>query len=380
LVKNIFKVLVCPLDWGMGHATRCVPIIRQLLKEHCEVVIAADGQPYEFLKEYFPQLEFIRLPGYRVSYPTGSRMILKMMLQAPFILLNISREHRRINKVIKDMKPDAVVSDNRFGLWTKRTYSIYMTHQVMIKAPGRWKWAEPLLYRFHRWFINRYDECWIPDLPGDSNMSGDLSHKYPLSQNTSYIGLLSRFENPYKSPNRPIVQSPNLLILLSGPEPQRTIFENIILDEINLHRGLHVVILQGLPGKQVEHYPIPGVAVFNHLPDKEIEKLILLSGVIICRPGYSTLMDLAALGRSAIVVPTPGQTEQEYLAERLSRSGQFVSMEQDKFDLGIALQQGFQLQAEISLFKGESLLENNINDLLEKLKSRGMFTAGTLRR
>jgi len=104
----------------MGHATRCVPIIRQLLKENCEVIIAADGRPYEFLKEYFPQLELIRLPGFRVTYPSGSSMMLKMVFQAPWLLFNIYREHRRLNQVIKDIRPDAVISDNRFGLWTKR--------------------------------------------------------------------------------------------------------------------------------------------------------------------------------------------------------------------------------------------------------------------
>jgi predicted glycosyltransferase len=354
LSEKKFTVLVCPLDWGIGHATRCVPIISQLQQNNFNVIIAADGRPFDFLHDRFPDLEIIIFKGFRIRYSSGRNMILSMILQSPLIFLNIFLEHNKLKKIIREKKPDVVISDNRFGLWSRKVYSIYMTHQVMIKAPERWQWAEPLLHKLHSSFIRKYDECWIPDLPGDPNLSGDLSHKYPLPKNASYIGILSRFSKncqlptspglPFPSSPLPLFPSPDLLVLLSGPEPQRSIFEKIVMEELDRHRGLHAVVLQGLPGEHRESFPIPGVAVFNHLPDTEIEKLIRNAGIIVCRPGYSTLMDLVALGRNAILVPTPGQTEQEYLAERLSGSGQFFAMEQDRFDLGLALEEGLRLK------------------------------------
>ena len=344
MVKTFFKILVCPLDWGIGHATRCVPVIRQLQKENHELILAADGKAFDFFKANFPGNKIIRFKGVSVKYPAGNKMMLKMMLQAPGIFFSIFQEHRKLKKIIEENGIDVVISDNRFGLWSGNVHSIYITHQLMIKAPAGWKWTEPILHRIHRWFIKHYDECWIPDLPGEPNLSGDLSHKYPLPHHAKFIGPQSRFENsirqlPDQIPdsNRPITQSPDLLALLSGPEPQRSIFENIILKELDKHRGLYAVILQGKPGTFNQSSPAPGVFVFNHLPDEALANLITTSQTIICRSGYSTLMDLVTLGKSAVLVPTPGQTEQEYLAKYLSAKGWFSTMKQDEFELGKAM-------------------------------------------
>ena len=368
LVKNFLRILICPLDWGIGHATRCVPVIRHLLQQKHKVIIAADGKPLDFLKEYFPELEFIRMPGFRVSYPSGNNMILKMMLQSPSILFNIYKEHRALKKILRDNNADVVISDNRFGLWSKKVFSVYLTHQLMIKATEKMKWTEPVLFRFHRWFIKHYDECWVPDLPGERNLSGDLSHQYILPKNGFYIGILSRFKKQDQlAKPADHIKSPDLLIMLSGPEPQRSILENVILKELAKQQGLQVVILQGLPGKSQESSPMPGVAVFNHLPDTEICRLISHSQVIICRPGYSSLMDLVTLGRNAVLVPTPGQTEQEYLAGYLSAGGLFCSMDQEGFDLNVALRAGQRLPASIEFQNDHSLLSDRITGFCEKM-------------
>jgi len=344
------------------------------------VILAADGRPYDFLREYFPGLELIRFPGVRITYPPGKNMTGKMLARAPHILLSIYREHRRLKEIVRAYAIDVVISDNRFGLWSKEVYSVYMTHQVLIKAPERLQWTEPWLSRVHRWFINHYDECWIPDLPGHPNLSGDLGHKYPLPKNSKYTGLLSRFENPKspnpkspnpqipKSPNPQIPKSPNLF-LLSGPEPQRSIFENIILKELAKHPGLEAVILRGLPGEPQQKSPFPGVEMYNHLPDIEMVRLIREAGLIICRPGYSTLMDLAVLGRNAVLVPTPGQTEQEYLASNLTGSGPFYAMSQEGFSLDEALREGARLKESRLMNENDgSLLSDAIGDLPEKVR------------
>jgi UDP:flavonoid glycosyltransferase YjiC (YdhE family) len=364
LVENFLRILVCPLDWGIGHATRCVPVIRQLLHQNHKVIVAADGRPHDFLKEYFPDLEFVRFPGFKVTYPSGNKMIMKMMLQSPDILYSIYKEHRQLKKIIRDYKVDIVISDNRFGLWSKKAYSVYITHQIMIKAPLKTQWAEILLYRAHQWFINHYQECWVPDLPGDTNLAGDLSHKWPLPANGSYIGILSRFEkNRGLQVHNNVKKAPDLLIMLSGPEPQRSVLEDIILKQLVRQEIQETVMLQGLPGKSTKTSPLPGLSLFSHLPDDEIKWLIRHSKVIICRPGYSTLMDLAMLGRNAVLLPTPGQTEQEYLAGHLSAGGLFYTMNQSEFDLDLALKAGQHLPENFDFHHDEELLETRINKL-----------------
>jgi UDP:flavonoid glycosyltransferase YjiC (YdhE family) len=341
-----------------------------LQQQRHKVIIAADGRALDFLRAYFPELEFIRMPGFRVAYPQGNNMTMKMILKSPAIFYHIYKEHRNLKKIIRDCRADVVISDNRFGLWSKQIYSVYLTHQVMIKAPEGIKWLEPKLYRLHGWFIKHYDECWIPDIPGEENLSGDLGHSYPVPQNGSFIGILSRFENMEEQAGKADRDlAPDLLIMLSGPEPQRSILESMVLKELIQHDGLKTVILQGLPGKIQEQTPNPGLSIFNHLPDPEMRRLIRKSKVIICRPGYSTIMDLAMLGRTAVLVPTPGQTEQEYLARYLSGRGLFHSMEQEGFNLGEALLAGQGLTILPGLRNDPSLLEARINGLRDRIRT-----------
>jgi predicted glycosyltransferase len=293
-----------------------------------------------------------------------------MSVQSPSIIYGIFREHRQLEEIIRDYRIDAVISDNRFGMWSKKVYSVYMTHQLQIKAPERMKWAEPWLYKAHQWFISKYNECWVPDFPGSNNLSGDLSHQYPLPGNSHFIGFLSRFntENILVDTDDS-TKGPEVLIMLSGPEPQRSIFEDIILKEMAVLPQQNVVILRGLPGKSVQSSPLPGVVSYNHLPDKKISRLIRSAGTIICRPGYSTIMDLVTLGRNAILVPTPGQTEQEYLAVYLSTKGQFIRMEQEGFSLSAAIKAGKELPEFIKFRNDPSLLENAVNGLRNKVIS-----------
>ncbi len=328
--KKKSKVLVCPLDWGIGHATRCVPVIRHLRDQGAEVLIAAGGNPLAFLRGEFPELAFIPFPGPQIRYSRKKRMLLRMLLQAPRLIAGIWQEHRRLRRIIREHDIDAVISDNRFGLWSAQVPSVYITHQVMIKAPHWGGLAEPLLHRIHGWFISRYDECWIPDEPGDNNLSGDLAHRYPPPGNSLFVGPLSRFEKPHE-PARNNGAGPDWLFLLSGPEPQRTVFEEIIISELGKGFPGTAVILQGLPAGVRQREMGARTRILPHLPDEALRDLILSAGKIVCRPGYSTLMDLAMLGRTAVLVPTPGQTEQEYLAGHAARNGRFRVVCQDQF-------------------------------------------------
>jgi len=356
------KILICPLDWGIGHATRDVPIIRELLKQGADVVIGADKRPLAFLKKEFPNLSFIKFPGYEIQYPSSGNMVLKMAASAPAILKKIKEENKFLDKLIDEIKPDAVISDNRFGLWTKRVPSVFITHQVMIKGPALF---EPVLYKINLSYISKYDECWIPDVEDGNSLTGDLSHKYPLPENTFYIGPLSRFANNYDK-NKQVLSDNNyksdILVMLSGPEPQRTILEDIILKQIK-NSEYKCVILKGKTEEDKKEYADERIKVFSHLESKELEKYLRNANLIITRAGHSTVMDLAALGKNAILIPTPGQTEQEYIARRFFEKGVFYSVSQQDFDLQTALDESKNFSG-VSLVSDGTKLRERISALI----------------
>ena len=331
-MKHNPKILICPLDWGIGHATRDVPVIRELLKQGAEVVIGADKRPLAFLKKEFPDLRFVKFPGYEVNYPENGSMVLKMAAAVPHILKEIKREHKYLDELIDEIEPDGVISDNRFGLWTKRVPTIFITHQIMIKAPPI---LEPVLYRMNLSYIRKYDECWIPDTENGESFTGDLAHKYSLPENASFIGLLSRFadnsniEDNYTQDKN---YKSDILVMLSGPEPQRTVLENIIIKQAK-NSEYSFVILKGKTEESVVLKNDGRIKLFSHIETIELKKYMQNTDLVITRAGYSTIMDLAALGIKAVLIPTPGQTEQEYIARRFHNNGVYYSVSHDEFNL-----------------------------------------------
>lgn len=331
-------ILVCPLDWGLGHATRCIPLIRQFIIENSRVIIGSSGSQKVLLQQEFPNLTFIDLKGYEVKYPKSGSMALKMLLQLPKINKAIKSEHVWLAKIIDEHQIDLVVSDNRYGLWNKKVKSVLITHQIFVKAPiGEWM-IEQILKRH----FDNFDEIWIPDVEGENNLSGDLSHKKPLPNNYRFIGLLSRFSNA--SVTSSVSQNCgtyrevdhfefDFIAILSGPEPQRSIFENIILKQVE-SSNLKGILVRGIPEDNSEcKIQNAELKVFNHLETDEFLHYLQKSKVVISRSGYSTIMDLAALGKKGILVPTPGQTEQEYLAKYHSQKGRFFTQIQKDFSL-----------------------------------------------
>ena len=262
------KILVCPLNWGIGHASRCVPIIKSLLAEDAEVVIAAEGRPLEFLKIEFPEIETIVFKGYTPRYPNMGSMAWKMFLTLFPLLIGIFKEHLRLRKIIKANKIDAIISDNRFGLWHRKTPSVYITHQLMIKAPWHLKLIEPFLFLFHRFFVHRYDRCWVPDQAGAENLSGNLSHLYPIPAHVEFIGPLSRFEYTNVKGKR----SNLILALVSGPEPQRSIFENLLKQQL-LELNQPAVLVAGLTEVSTVE-KINNLTIYSHLPSDELLPII----------------------------------------------------------------------------------------------------------
>ncbi|NDP19529.1 MAG: glycosyltransferase [Paludibacter sp.] len=306
------KILVCPLNWGLGHATRCVPIILQLMAQGHELAVAANGFPLEFLQQEFPSLRFIEFPSYSISYSSGKSQISSIGFSIPKIIRGIVKEHFWLNKLLRTEPFDQIISDNRFGMWHKCVHSIYITHQLMVKMPHGLKTLEPLVWFIHRCFINRYNECWIPDNNECGGLSGDLSHKYRLPSNAKFIGPLSRFQNLIDlKPNTKF----EVVVVISGVEPQRTIFEESLIEKLRNESYVSLIIC-GKPQVVNTERKIGNVSLVSHLSDSEMASVLIGSKKIISRSGFSTIMDLSALNclHKVEFIPTPGQTEQEYLA------------------------------------------------------------------
>lgn len=359
-LKSKKNILVCPLDWGLGHASRMVVIIDMLIADGANVIIGADNSPLKFLKQRFENCEFVALPGFEAKYPKGRAMALKMALQFPEMKRQAKKANILLQKIIRDKKIDIVISDNRYELYSSKVYSILLTHQLNIRTVGLQKLFAPFIKSQLNNYIKKYDELWIPDFEIPPWLSGNLSHgkKIPID-NYFFIGPLSRFKDVTIKESE---KKYDILAILSGPEPQRSLFEEILEKQL-LNTNLKVVFLRGMPGKETitTH---GNIVKISHLPDIEFAQTIMSSDLIISRPGYSTLMDLVVFGKNAIFVPTPGQTEQEYLAQELERQGSYYFQAQDKLDLNLALKKSEGYKG-LSVTNDYEVLNERINRLLK---------------
>lgn len=364
IVKNTGapRILVAPLDWGLGHATRCIPVIYELVRQGVDIWIAGEGPQVILLKKEFPQLVFLPLQGYRIRYgKSGMGLLWSLLLQVPTILKTIKYENGWLKEMVAEHQFDAVISDNRFGLYHPEIFSVFITHQLRIKSPFG-KSSENVLQNRNYNYIRRFNECWIPDNAHKKSLAGELSHPVAMPVvPVRYTGILSRLKNTGAA-----VQKGHLFISLSGPEPQRSILEDLVVRDISHYNGT-AVISRGLPG---ETRLIPSTAdlvFYNHLTAMEYNLEMEKAEYVICRSGYSTVMDIARLGKKSILIPTPGQTEQEYLGKYLEERKFAVCIDQKKFSLTTALAKAVQFE-----YNPPAIHENNlpvlISDLLQKIK------------
>lgn len=330
--KQNTKVLIAPLDWGLGHATRCIPLIKALLASGYEVMLAGEGAQATLLKTEFPHLPLIPLRGYRVRYSKKKDgMALKLLWQIPKIWRAIRLEHLWLQEQISLHGIQLVIADNRYGLHHPSVKSIFITHQLTIKAPFQLaeKWMQKIQYRF----IQSFSACWVPDIAGLNNAAGVLSHPQLLPPiPIQYIGWLSRFTKATTETNYPYC------VLLSGPEPQRSQLENILLQQLKTVSE-KVLFIRGLPGEDTLPSTSDNIICINHLPQAALQSAVLQSEWIICRSGYTTVMELLCLQKKSILLPTPGQTEQEYLAERLCAQQHAYTVAQSDFNWHTAIRE-----------------------------------------
>ena len=361
---NVCRVLVAPLDWGLGHTTRCIPVIYELIRQGAEVWIAGEGMQVDLLKKEFPQLQYLPLKGYRIKYSrTRWGLLFSILRQIPVILKTIRYENHWLKEMTDRHGFNAVISDNRFGLWFPDIISVFMTHQLRIKSPLG-KISEDLLQKRNYQYIRRFNECWIPDKSDDNGLAGSLSHPNSLPNiPVHYAGILSRLKRTGAE-----IKKGHLFISLSGPEPQRSLLEEIVIRDISHYHGT-AVIARGLPGEQNIIPSTNDIIFYNHLEAFEYNAEMEKAEWVICRSGYSTIMDLAVLQKKSILIPTPGQTEQQYLGQFLQEKKFAVSMDQNEFSLSEALSKAEQFEYDLPAIS-DTNLKILVSSLIQKIRTR----------
>ena len=326
------RILVAPLDWGLGHTTRCVPIVKALIQCKATVILAGNEWQKKVWLAEFPQCKFILLKGYDIQYSKQKLFFsLKILQQVPKVLRSVKYEYHWLQSIILSEKIDAVVSDNRYGLHTQLIPTVFITHQLLIKNSSGL--IQAVLQKINYKFIQKFDTCWIPDFQKAPNLSGVLAHPKKMPNGAfNYLGILSRLKKTVVSQNNSIV------FLLSGPEPQRSLLEQKIIASIKCFTEKECILIRGTQNiLKVQKLP-KNITVFDYLPSNQLNDILNKADVIICRSGYSSVMDIAALQKKSFLIPTAGQTEQEYLAKHLESIGFAPYCNQADFDINNAIQ------------------------------------------
>jgi uncharacterized protein (TIGR00661 family) len=352
------------LDWGLGHTTRSIPLIKEFIILGCDLIVACNSTQKTLLQPEFPQVRFVELEGYNISYGNNSWFTrFKIIGQLIKILTKVKSENRWLTSFLIDNKVDALISDNRYGLYHEQIPSIFISHQLHIHSGYGWL-ADIISQKFLYKFINRFSACWVPDHKQKEILAGKLSHPASLpSIPIQYIGPVSRFS----SCERHVEKKFDVLVIISGPEPQRSIFEKMIFQQAASMGNKKIALVRGLPLETSNTPSIP-ITVFNHLDSARLNNLACESELIICRSGYTTIMDMIKLRKKMIVVPTPGQPEQEYLARYLSKDNYVLKFTQNEFHLGSAIQKAANFtfnHIDINMDEYKAVLKN----FVEKISS-----------
>ena len=341
-----------------------IPLASELLKLNHNVIFASGEVHLNFIRKELPGCTFISFPGFNPRYSRLLPVYMSMLIRVPLLIYHIIIEHRRLKKIITEQSIDIVISDNRFGLWNRRIKSVYITHMPRIPFPKYFRFIEPLGVILHRQIIRKFDLCFIPDLPGDNNISGRLSHGLKLPGNVRYIGILSRFTLSHKGAGLSEVQVYDTVIL-SGPEPQKEILKKKLII-IFRNKDHTTFMLEGKPELNKEPQREGNITICTHLPLSEMHRIISGSKSIICRSGYTSIMDLITMNTSALLIPTPGQTEQEYLAGYLSEKGMFSYISQNSINEKTAFPHTINTDYSSLVEESRYLLSSALEELLNK--------------
>lgn len=364
-MQNIDKKLtaiVAPLNWGLGHATRCIPIIQYLIKSDFRVIICGNGNSLKLLQNEFPQLESIALADYEIIYSKNASLFpVKMFLQLPKFYTSITKDKVFAEKVFNDFKPDIVFSDNRYGFLHPSCHNVFICHQIRPILPKSAGVIKKLIYnKLDKW-MNEFDEIWVPDFENQPNLSGDLSHGFDLNEKVKFCGPLSRFNSNLSSQNDGLP-----IAIISGPEPQRTQFENLMFDFFS-KKNINAIIVGGKPYSDI-FFEKDSIIYYSHLNSEKLEKLIIQAPYVISRSGYTSIMDYYLLNKKAILIPTLGQSEQIYLAKYNAEKKSFLYAKPSLCSLDIAFKKFYSLENSSNIYNFE-LLEKCLSDTIFNVKA-----------
>jgi uncharacterized protein (TIGR00661 family) len=337
------NILIAPLNWGLGHATRCIPIIKALQENDFNPIIASDGIALELLRKEFPYLKTLELPSYQIEYAkNGKNFKWKLLKSLPKMMEAIWDEKNIVKKWIKKYDIDGIISDNRLGVFSEKIPSVFITHQLNVMT-GNTTW---ITSKLHQHVIKKYAACWVPDVKGKLNLTGTLGHLEHSTLPLHYLGPLSRMHKM----GLPIQY--DLMIILSGPEPQRGLLEAHLTEEVKRFTG-KVVFIKGIIEAEQKKEQIGNVTYYNFMKTRQLEQTFNESEKVLCRSGYTTIMDLVKLNKKAFFIPTPGQYEQIYLAEKLEKEGLVPYSTQENFKI--------EDLSKTDQFKGLPHLDSNVN-------------------
>jgi len=354
------NILVAVLNWGLGHATRCIPIINELERQGANVILASDGDALFLLQEAYPHLKTVELPAYNIHYK-GENMFLNIAPQIPKILNAIRLERKKLDSIIEAYKITTIISDNRYGMQHESIFSIFLTHQLNIQIPN--KWVESTVAKYNHYFIQKFDECWVPDHATEPSLAGILAHQTCL-KNLRYLGPLSRMSKLIKKP-----KEQDVIAVLSGPEPQRTYLEEKIIQQAKA-LPYQFLIVGGKPKTSQEKALAKNIKWQAFMNAEALQMAISESEMVLARSGYSTIMDLVTMAcQKVLLIPTPGQSEQEYLARRLAEKGFFITENQGTLDLEKSLPVLSQQSARPFIESSERALESAISSCMNRTSS-----------
>ncbi len=367
------KILVAPLDWGLGHATRCVPIVKEFLRQGAEVELAVVKANAGFFREVFPELRQRVAPGYNVVYPKyGFNMALWLLKNSAHLNAVMRYEKRYAEEMVERHGYDVLFSDNRFAFFSKKAYSVYMTHQRRIAFPPALVALEGIGIRWHRARMKIFDEVWVPDVETAPGYAGALSHLPSLrgaenAPKVKFVGPLSRFDEVAGSLKLDRINAGKyrVVAVISGVEPARTQFENRLRDILRDVPGDHLMIL-GKPQAPRRHWTEGNIEFVTHLPTGEFARAVRDADWVISRGGYSTVMDMAYLGAKCIFVPTPGQYEQVVLARDLATAGYAVNIPANRLSVE-SLLDAFKGNVALPRPQQAGVLENAVKDLFSRV-------------
>lgn len=328
------RILVAPLDWGLGHTTRCIPIIEYLSALGHQVIFAGNERQLSYMSASSKKLQLIHLEGYDVRYARSKAgFMVGIFKQIPRLVNKIKEERAWLERAIKEYNIDVVISDNRYGLYNEQCHSIIMTHQLQ-PISGLGRIVDDMVRKTHYKYLSKFDACWVVDTKERKGLAGKMSQPKRVPNHVKYIGWLSQLASIDASDN-------HIAIVLSGPEPQRTLLSNKLWDQATKLTE-KVVFVEGSE-KAIDKYDIPDhITYYKRLTKEELGKVMRGASVVICRSGYSTIMDLVKLEKKAVLIPTPGQTEQEYLAKTLNKAGIFMAAKQRTLSLSKLLNEAKQ--------------------------------------